>query len=118
MLHSGHQGRRLERHFKNDLGNETGAEEDEANNMKLNPTIKQKDLIWSKIVGTLRRDKEGRKNPRRKGHFAIDDPTFLVGNYRTKWLLNFNNIVINTLRLLVSYVIFNNNIQLYTLIKY
>jgi hypothetical protein len=60
------------------------AEEDEANNMKLNRTIKQKDLLWSKIVGTLRRDKEGQKF-KTEGPFAIDKPTSLLRNHRTKW---------------------------------
>ena len=52
--------------------------------MKLNRTIKQKDLLWSKIVGTLRRDKEGRKFKTERP-FAIDKPTSLLRNHRTKW---------------------------------
>jgi hypothetical protein len=52
--------------------------------MKLNRTIKQKDFFWSKIVGTLQRDKEGRKF-KTEGPFAIDEPTSLLRNHRTKW---------------------------------
>ena len=54
--------------------------------MRLNRTVKQKDLLWSKIVGTLRRDKEGRRF-KTEGPFKIDEPTSLLYNYRTKWLL-------------------------------
>jgi hypothetical protein len=52
--------------------------------MKLNRTIKQKDLLWSKIIGILRQDKKGRKF-KTKGLFTIDKPTFLFRNYRIKW---------------------------------
>jgi hypothetical protein len=52
--------------------------------MKLNRTIKQKDLLWSKIVDTLRQDKEGRKF-KTEGPFAIDEPISLLCNHRTKW---------------------------------
>ena len=54
--------------------------------MKLSRVIKQNDLLQSKIVSTLQRDKEGRKF-KTEGLFTIDEPTSLLCNHRTKLLL-------------------------------
>jgi hypothetical protein len=51
--------------------------------MKLNRTIKQKDLFWSKIVDTLQQDKEGQKF-KTEGLFVINELTFLLCNHRIK----------------------------------